>query len=1003
MGFCHLHVHTDHSVLDGMCQIEELIVTAKELGQSAIAITDHGSASGLFFAQEMGEKHGVKIILGTEFYTERPDGKRGHLIVLAKNNKGLENLYKLHEFGYVNNFYYKPRINFNILKYHSEGLIVTSACLASEINQSIMKGDIDEAVEIIRQYKGLFGNDFYLEIQPNNIPEQYIVNKTIVRLAKQENVQLVATNDVHYIKESDYFAHEVLLGMQINKKYSDEKRWKFPSNDFWLKTKEEMIETFIDLPIDDVMNAINNTKVIADKCNAYIEKKNYLPVYYDIPEGKTERDLLVEKVTAGAREKEYTSFLYELQNEINIIDRNGYSGYFLIVQDYVTSARDRGIIVGDGRGSGAGSKVAFVIDITRVDPNKYGLLFERFMADGREPDFDVDFSDQEDIFFDLQSKYGKENVAKITTFGTMTPKSVTRKVLSFFEHQQSEINQIAKLIDDGARTMEEAYDNKALVAVKNKYKTEFEIIERLEGMISHLGQHAGGIIIANNLSGILPVRTLGEDRNKRIVQFDKNDLEAIGHYKFDILGLDTLPVIKNTLESIKDAYNIEIDLHDVDYDDENVYDMLCEGDVSGVFQLSAQKTKVLQQQPRVFEDLIAINALIRPGIGDWNEYIHRRKGKSWKVHQDRMEYMKETEGIITYQEQFLLDCKTFAGWNVAFSDKRVRKNKDIDNDVELKEKFITDTVNNGYSKELAEAVWMEICESVSGGYSFNKSHAASYAVLTYHTAWLKHYYPIHYYAAIMSSEGEDGKAQNAISQQLSELKTLGIPLLPPNINESEDHFKPTSEGIMYKINAITNVGVTALRHIFELRPIESFDDFMERRVKSQVKTNTVEALIKAGCFDFDNPNRAELLWKLDMANRTNRQIKEDFQCEKYKYSDKIKAGWERDVLGLYLSSHPLEKYGFESIEGKQNDQSVVVGGEISEVAVIRDKNKNEMAFIQLDTLFGNIKVIVFASAWKIPEVAEEMSTYGNIVLVKGVVSNDSVLYNSHEILEQEEI
>lgn len=703
-----------------MGRVEELFQRAKELSQPALACTDHGSTSALWIAQKMGEKYGVKPILGTEFYYEREnDGANGHLIVLAKNDKGLENIFKLQEFAYVDNFYKKPRINWKKLVEHKEGLIVCSACLASTFAQYIVNGELSKAKEWAFKFKEIFGEDFYIEIQPNNILEQLEVNKRSIQIAKQLGIKTVATNDVHYVLKDDWYAHEVLLAMQVNKKMDDEKRFRFSTQDFWLKSKEEMIDTFIGLDKQDIFDAMNNTVEVMEKCNASIKIGHYLPEYYDIPKGETPRSLLAREIIKGARrtgkikDKEY---MQEVQHELNVIDESGYAGYFLIVQDYVTSARNNGNIVGDGRGSGAGSKVAYLTDITRIEPKTYDLLFERFMAKGRTPDFDVDFSDQDGVFADLQSKYGEENVARIIAFGTLTPKAVCRKVLSAFGHETAEINKISKLVPDLCQRLSDAYKaSPELLQYKKKYEKEFKIIERLEGIVSHESQHAGGVLIYPNLSSILPVKTKAEDRTKRIVAFDKYMIEELNHYKFDILGLETLPIIKRTLDYIKQSKGLDIDLYKIDLNDKNIYDMLCSGDVSGVFQLANQAQKVMEQQPRDFKDLIAINALIRPGISDWEEYIQRRKGKQWTTNQQRMSYMEETVGLLTYQEQFLLDCKTFAGWNIAFADKKVRKNKHIKEDVELHQKFINDAVERGNDEIEMEELWKEIENAVDGG------------------------------------------------------------------------------------------------------------------------------------------------------------------------------------------------------------------------------------------------------------------------------------------------
>lgn len=1000
--FSHLHVHSEYSVLDGACKVEELLLTAKDYGQPAICITDHGSTSSWWQAQQLGEKIGIKPLLGTEFYYEREnDGKNGHLIAIAKSDKGIENIFKLQEFAYVENFNYKPRINFDMLSKHSEGLIVTSACLASTFSQYLLSGCFLEALEWARKFQNIFSDDFYLEVQANSLQEQLEVNKLTTRIAHQLGIKIVASNDVHYIHRQDAFTHEVLLAMQTNKKLSDEKRFCFSTQDFWVKTEDEMFSSLPGLAPDEKTIAINNTMEIVDKCNASLKRDKYLPKYYNIPHDKTERNLLAEQIMKGAKIKGFSTnkdYMNDVQYELNVIDRNGYSGYFLIVQDYVTTARKNGIVVGDGRGSGAGSKVAYLTDITRIEPSQYDLLFERFMADGREPDFDVDFSNQDAVFKDLQSKYGINNVARIIAFGTLTPRACCRKVLSTFEHDLTTINTISKLIANSP-SMNEAYQNSPeLLSYKKKYPLEFQVIERLEGLISHESQHAGGVLIYPNLSSILPIKTKAEDRNKRIVAFDKYMLEDIGHFKFDILGLETLPVIKCCLDSIKKTTGKVIDLYAIDFNDSNVYETLCNGNVSGIFQLSNQGYKVVEQQPKDFKDLIAINALIRPGTGDWEEYIARRKGKEWNIHPLRLPYLQETEGLITYQEQFLLDCNTFAGWDVAFADKKVRKNKDILNDHDLATKFYNDSKERGFSDDEINQVWSEICNSVAGGYSFNKSHSASYAVISFQTAWLKTYYPAHFYASLMSGEKTDGDGQSEIAKYISECKQLGIQILPPDINNSTDNFTIVNNNINYRITAIKHIGKSAIDAIQSLRPIHGFDDFMKRKERRFLKKNVVINLIKAGCFDFDNPNRAELLWQFMMSERTKNQIKQDYQFEKFDWNDNVKAQWEKEVLGMYLTSHPMEKYGFKPLESFPDGGLALQGGIITDIKIFNDKNNHEMAFVTLNTLFGNLKLIIFASYWSDPNI-KNLIKFDNIIMVKGKRSDNALILNNIELLQ----
>ena len=1002
-NFGHIHTHSEYSALDGLGKVRELLTTAKSLGQDFIAITDHGSTSGLWEAQTIADELDMQLIHGCEYYYEREgDGKNGHLLVLAKNDVGLQNMFKMQKIATTENFYRKPRINWDILKAHSEGLIVTSACLGSPFNQYIMNGEITEATAWARKFKDVFGADFYIELQPNQIPEQHVCNVTGIRIAKQLGIELVATNDVHYTLETDCFPHEVMLALQMNKKMSDEKRFKFDTDDFWLKSEEEMNETFTSLPADIVQTAMRNTRAIADKCAARIYAGKFLPSFYDLPEDKSEGEVLAEMARAGTTARGLDTneaYVAGIEHELEVIERNGYSGYFLVVQDFVNEQRKLGNPVGDGRGSGAGSKVAYSTRITEVPPHEYDLLFERFMADGREPDFDIDFADTDAVFRDLQAKYGKHNVARIISFGRMTPKAVIRKVMSAFEHPMHVIKTVTSLVPDLCRSLEVACtDRPELRTMLAQYPTELEIIKRLENVISHESTHAGGVIIYPNLSDILPVKTLAEDRDKLVVAWDKYMLEDLHHFKFDILGLETLPILKRTVNSIERDTGVRLDLTKLDLEIPEVYDMLCKGDVSGVFQLASQAQKVMEQKPRNFRDLIAINALIRPGVGDWHEYIERRQGKPWSVYEPRRAYMEETVGTMTYQEQFLLDGHKLAGWDIAYADKNLRKNKDIRNDTQLRDKFLRDCEDHGHARDECEEVWKEIEDAVDGGYSFNKSHSASYAMLSYQTAYLKKFYPIHFYASIMSSAKTDGDGQDEISGYIAEAKRQGIAILPPDINHSGSEFVPLPDGVSYRITTVKHVGETAFPAIVGMRPIVSFGDFMERREKSKVRQNVVVNLIKAGAFDTMEPNRAKLLWELDMFNRTKTQIKNDHVCDEYAYDDKVKMEWEKEVLGMYLSSHPLEKYGFEALETFKDGDKAMIGGEIYDMRVFNDKKGNEMAFVHVNTLFGNVKVLVFSRDWAYKNV-KGVFVIGNIVLIKGRRSGNDLMYNEAEVLE----
>lgn len=994
----HLHVHSDFSLLDGMCQVEELAVRAHELGQQALACTDHGSTSGLYEFQKACEAQGIKPILGTEFYIE-VDGtnKNGHLIVLAKNNEGLKNIYELQELAYTTNFKRKPRVNFNMLREHSDGLIVLSACLAGRLSKYLMDGKTLDAIAEAKQYKELFGDDYYIEIQSNSLELQKDINLQLINIAQYLDIKVVLTNDTHYVYKEDSFPHEVLLAMQTGKKMDDENRFKFPSNDFWLKSKQEMIDSVSYLNDYDIEKYLQNTIEVAEKCNARIEKGNFLPEFYNL-NGRSSREVLVEYVKEGIAHKEYTGHNKDIQREINIIDDEGLCDYFLIVQDYINAAREADILVGDGRGSGAGSKSGYVLDIHRVDPAKYNLLFDRFMAPGRHPDIDVDFSDQEFVYEYLCSKYGIENVAHVNTNGTMTPKAVVRKVLSAFGYSSAKINMVNSNIMDNERSIQNAINNSpSLRRIASELKKEFDVIKRLEGTISHEGTHAGGIIIQKDLSSKLPVRVvLDKEKNRthRIVCFDKYALEELGHWKFDVLGLETLPIIKRCIDNIKINHDIDVDLYNIDYDDPKVYEALSSGDASGIFQLANQASKLMEQHPNNFLDLIAINALIRPGVGDWNEYINRRNGKEWSIYEPRSDYMSETSGTMTYQEQFLLDAHILCGWEISFADKHLRKNKDIRNDAETKALFIADGIDRGHSEHVMNKVWGEIENAVDGGYSFNKAHSTSYAMLSFQTAWLKTYYPTEFYASLLTSNSHDKKE---VAKLIAECKRRGIKILPPDINISDDSFTPTKDGITYQITAISNVGSTSIKDILRIRPIKSLSDLLERRTKKNINGRTTSNLIKSGCLDaVSDVDRGELMYELKMYGRTKTQKKNNLILDKDEYNDKIKLDWEKETLGLYLAEHPMDAYSFKPLDSFNDNGSAFIGGEIVEVKEATQKNEKKMAFMTLDTGYDLTRVLIFASYWG--EELKETLTEGKIILARGRRSGDSLLYDSMEVL-----
>ena len=1009
-GFGHLHVHTEYSTLDGMAKIRELVKRAKELGQQFIAITDHGTCGGHYEFEKVCNDEGIKPILGTEFYMSRSnqaskEDSGYHLIVFAKDQTGLENLYELQARAFKENFYRKPHINFDMLSELREGLVVASACIGGVIGQLTLDNPLEARTEA-KKYKSVFGDDFYLEIQPNDIPDQWIMNKEVIKISKELDIKLIATNDIHYVLKSDAKIHEVLLALQVGQKMNSEKRFKFPTNDYWCKSIEEMIETFDGYDVNEkvsIMEALMNTSEVANKCNAKCIKGNFLPHYPKL-NGMSEDDYLAEKTWEGFEKKYPKDYPNRAQirkdiiNELDVISKTGYSGYFINVADYIVNARENGVLVGDGRGSGAGSKVVYCMDITNVDPVPYNLLFERFLAIGRVPDLDVDFSDQEHVFKHLQDLHGIDNVARIRAYGTLSCKNVVRKVLSAFDFTQQQIaiisGSIPKRLDV---TCDEAYNESDVFRnFMDSNEHIWSCIKRLEGTISHESKHAGGFVVYNGLTRLTPCGYENDSKGNRtipIVQFDKKMIESCGFYKMDVLGLENLTTVRYALDMIKENEGVDLDLDVIDYEDKDVYDMLCEGDVSGVFQLANQGAMIIEQRPRKFDDLIAINALIRPGVGDFNEYVARRKGKKFDIHEDRVWYMKDTMGLMTYQEQFLLDCKTYAGWDVAFADNNIRKNKNIKNDEAIRTKFMNDVLNNGYSEELALELWKEIEDAVSGGYSFNKSHSTSYGVLSYKTAWLKCHYPIYWYASLLNSEISD---QSKVESLIAECKKKGIKILPPDINKGSYKFEGTKEGLRIPINYLKGIGEDVVKYIQkELVPITSFEDMLDRGIKKYIKKNVVMAMIKAGIFDFENENREHFMWVYAMRNRKKTDIKNGIESEHIYYDEKVKLQWERDVYGMYLSKHPLEDYNARSISDYTDEMVAIQVIEVTDMRTHLQKNGKEMCFMTGSNQHGALKCLIFANTWAEQDIKDKVKV-GNILLAKGKRSGNDMIINDLE-------
>lgn len=970
----HLHLHTEYSALDGLCKIDEAIKKAKENKQTFLAITDHGSSSGLYEGYLLGLENNFDILLGEEFYYANPEGlsPNGHILVLAKNNEGLKNIYRLQAEA-RKNFYYKPRINLELLKEYNEGLVCTTACIANQVGQYILNDMTHLAIKHILELRDIFKEDFYLEIQSSTLPDVVKVNKKLIEISRDFNIPLIVTNDVHYVEKNDYDIHEVFLAIQQNAKISSKKRWKFETNDYWMKNEEEMREVMpyvYDLLWDEICE---NIEEIHQKCKGVtIDRGNYLPKYDD-GSGLSEDELLeIEAWDAYFHKNKERGecnqkYFEDLNKELKVIKEEGYSGYFMIVQEYANWARKNGILVGDGRGSGAGCKVAYTIGITDVNPQKYDLLFERFLSHGREPDFDIDFSDIGAVFEHLQDRYGAENVARVGAFNRFTCKSALRKVMSVFEYSMADIKKIVELLPDRLSfTLEEAIqENKTFEKWCKDNEFMYKCIAKIEGVLSHMSTHAGGVVICEGLTEKLPTFVDSSNKDKLIIAYDKHIIEALGHYKFDILGLNSLNLLKDTLDNIEGGINWS----EVDFEEPQVYEMLATGDVLGVFQLSEQAHAVELQKPRCFEDLISINAIIRPGTCDFDEYLERRSKNEHSV----LSFMDCTHGLIVYQDQYLQLAQRYAGWDIAFSDKNIRKNKKIATDEALHEKFIKDGRERMYDEEALERIWSDIVKVAGGGYGFNRAHSTSYARLSYQTAWLKYHYPKEFYSAYLTQNFDNTEE---IMKIQTKLNILGIKLLPPDLNRSTAKFEPCENGILCPINMIKGVGGSILHEIERLKPITDFTDFMARRIPKFCKKTAVWALIKSGAFDFCGIDRNRML---ELAGYT-----EDYSTD---------SNYEKEVLGIYLQDNPLNNYINLDLKDKKEGSIVKGVGQINSIKEITDRNGNQMAFIKLATLLGSVELVAFSRQWK---AMKDAFNIDDIVYVDGKVSKSNVIVNKME-------
>lgn len=1053
--FVHLHVHTEYSLLDGFSRIKNLVNRAKELNMSAVAITDHGCMFGAIDFFKVAKKEGIKPIIGCEVYTaprgmkdKDPnfDKSQGHLILLAKDTTGYQNLIKLVSAAYVQGFYYKPRVDIDEIKKHSEGIIALSACLAGDVSQALMNRNYDKAKNIALKYKEIFGEEnYYLEIQDHNLPEQKEVNRELIRLSKEIGVGLVATNDVHYVRKEDSKIHDILMCIQMGKTVNDPARMRFGSDEFYLKSREEMEEIF-----PEVQEALDNTSKIAQMCNVEFDFNTIHLPQYDVPDGYTPQEYLRMLCFKGLKErykKPSQEILDRLEYELGVIEKMGYVEYFLITWDFINFARENSIMVGPGRGSAAGSIVSYTLYITDIDPIKYSLLFERFLNPERVsmPDIDIDFcyERREEVIDYVKRKYGEDHVAQIITFGTMGAKAAIRDVGRVLDVSYNKVDNIAKEIPFAlGMTIDKALDTnpnlRKLYEEDGETKEIIDVSRKIEGMLRHASTHAAGVVISKKpIDEYVP---LYKHQDAITTQFTMTTLEELGLLKMDFLGLRTLTVIRDALDLIEKNHNLKINFSKMEYDDPKVYELLSSGNTLGVFQLESagMRSFMKQLKPDNFEDIVAGISLYRPGPMDSIPVYINNKNNPENVeylHKKLKPIMEVTYGCLVYQEQVMQVVRDLGGYSYGRSDlvRRAMGKKKMDVMEKEREYFIhgkTDEngeleiagcVRNGVPEDIGNKIFDDMIDFAK--YAFNKSHAAAYGVLAYETAYLKAHYPVEFMAALITSVmGNTDK----VVEYIRECNSLKIDVLKPDINKSFTKFSVEDKSIRFGLAAVKNVGVNVLNNIIKEREssgeFKDFNEFCKRLDSKDLNKRIIESLIKCGAFDEMGDNRASLLLgyeKLlesismdrkknlagqvslfdgfEMDESINNDIQSMYTLPHVKeLEEKERLYLEKEVLGMYVSGHPLSQYkdeikrnttinNAELNEIKEdyitylnlNEREVTMGGIVINKTIRTTKRNDLMAIIELEDLFGVIEVIVF------PQVLQKYNT---------VIQEDKIIY-----------
>ncbi len=1029
MEFTHLHVHTEYSLLDGSNKIKEYVARVKELGMDSAAITDHGVMYGVIDFYRAAREAGINPILGCEVYVapgSRFDREVGsgddryyHLVLLAENNQGYSNLMKIVSKAFVEGFYYKPRVDLELLEKYHEGIIALSACLAGEVARYLARGMYEDAKIAALRYQDIFGKgNFFLELQDHGIPEQQTVNQQLLRMHRETGIDLVATNDVHYTMAEDAEPHDVLLCLQTQKKLTDENRMRYEGGQYYVKSPEEMAGLF-----PYALEALENTHKIAERCHVEIEFGVTKLPKYDVPDGLTSWEYL-NKLCHEGLEQRYHPVTEELKKrldyELNTIKNMGYVDYFLIVWDFIKYARDNDIMVGPGRGSAAGSLVAYTLGITQLDPIRYDLLFERFLNPERVsmPDIDVDFcfERRQEVIDYVRRKYGDDCVVQIVTFGTLAARGVIRDVGRVLDMPYAQVDTIAKMIPQELNiTIDKALGmnpelRKAYEEQEDIHRL-IDLAKRLEGLPRHTSMHAAGVVISQkDVSEYVPLSRAQD--GSIVTQFTMTTLEELGLLKMDFLGLRTLTVIQNAVKMVKKGTGVFLDMQKIDYNDKKVLDSLGTGRTDGVFQLesSGMKNFMKELKPQSLEDVIAGISLYRPGPMDFIPQYIRGKNRPDTIRYDcpQMEpILKPTYGCIVYQEQVMQIVRDLAGYTLGRSDlvRRAMSKKKASVMAKERQNFVYGNkeegvpgcIANGISEEIANKIYDEMTDFAK--YAFNKSHAAAYAVVSYQTAYLKYYYPVEFMAALMTSVVE---MPNKVAEYISVCRQMGIQILPPDINRGVYGFSVDNGAIRYALSAIKSIGRPVIEGIVREREehgeYTSLKSFVERNI-DQLNKRVVENLIKAGALDCLEGNRKQkmtvytqiidsinqekkhtMAGQMSLFDIVSEEDKKEFEIrmpQVAEYPDDVILTFEKEVLGIYLSGHPLERYRHmleKMITAKTSDfqpddetgipevydnQKVIVGGMITDKTIKYTKNNKVMAFLTLEDLVGTVEIVVF--------------------------------------------